>query len=116
MLPLRRLTAWESASTYEPPIVQQVGSELFRLVDQQDCLRLLLNFSEVEFLSSAGLGKLITLDKKLKARGGKVRLSNLSPELHDIFRITRLDKLFEIEEDEADALEAFEQTSDGPES
>ena len=38
---------------------------------------LLLNFSSVEFLSSAALGKLITLDRKVKAHGGKLKLSSL---------------------------------------
>ena len=50
--------------------IQEFGQELFQLVEDEGRQRLLLNFSSVEFLSSAALGKLITLDKKVKARKG----------------------------------------------
>ena len=66
-----------------------------------------MNFSAVEFLSSAALGKLITLDKKVKARKGELRLSNIRPEIYEVFAITKLNKLFNIKDDEADALASF---------
>ena len=47
--------------------IQEMGQELFDLVERQQCKKLLLNFANVEFLSSAALGKLITLNKKRKA-------------------------------------------------
>jgi anti-sigma B factor antagonist len=76
-------------------------------VEEGEKTRLLLNFQQVEFLSSAALGKLITLDKKVKARGGKMKLSNIRPEIYEVFAITKLNKLFDIKDDEADALAAF---------
>ena len=54
--------------------IQELGAELFQLVEVQNRTKLLLNFSSVEFLSSAALGKLITLDKKMKAHGGTLKL------------------------------------------
>ena len=87
--------------------IQELGKELFRLVEEEDRKSLLLNFSTVDFLSSAALGKLITLDKKVKAHGGKLKLSNIRPEIYEVFAITRLNKLFDIRDDEADALAAF---------
>lgn len=87
--------------------IQELGQELFHLVEKEDRLRLLLNFATVDFLSSAALGKLITLDKKIKARGGKLKLSNIRPEIYEVFMITNLNKLFDIKDDEADALAAF---------
>ena len=42
--------------------IQELGVELFGLVEQDNRKSILLNFSHVEFLSSAALGKLITLD------------------------------------------------------
>ena len=64
-------------------------------------------FSDVEFLSSAALGKLITLDKKVKMAGGKLKLSNIRPEIYEVFAITRLNKLFTIYDDEGEAVAAF---------
>lgn len=87
--------------------IQELGQELFRLVEEQKRSTLLLNFSNVEFLSSAALGKLITLDKKVKAHAGRLKLSNIRPEIYEVFAITKLNKLFDIKEDEADALAAF---------
>ncbi len=48
--------------------IQEIGQELFDLVEKEGCKKLLLNFSTVDFLSSAALGKLITLDKKVQGR------------------------------------------------
>ena len=87
--------------------IQELGQEMFQLVEEDKKARLLLNFQQVEFLSSAALGKLITLDKKVKAHGGKMKLSNIRPEIYEVFAITKLNKLFDIKEDEADALAAF---------
>jgi anti-sigma B factor antagonist len=87
--------------------IQQLGQELFQLVEADNRDKLLLNFSLVDFLSSAALGKLITLDKKLKAHGGTMKLSNIRPEIYEVFAITKLNRLFDIRKDEADALAAF---------
>jgi anti-sigma B factor antagonist len=87
--------------------IQQLGNELFRLVEEEKKSKLLLNFSNVEFLSSGALGKLITLDKKVKAHDGVLKLSNIRPEIYEVFAITKLNKLFDIKDDEASALAAF---------
>lgn len=87
--------------------IQELGQELFGLVEDPNRKNFLLNFSSVEFLSSAALGKLITLDRKVKSHNGKLKLSNIRPEIYEVFQITRLNKLFDIKDDEADALAAF---------
>lgn len=87
--------------------IQQWGQELFQLVEVDKRARLLLNFAAVEFLSSSALGKLITLDKKMRALGGAMKLSNIREEIFEVFQITKLHRLFDIKPDEADALAAF---------
>jgi anti-sigma B factor antagonist len=87
--------------------IQELGQELFQLIEVDRRSKILLNFSSVEFLSSAALGKLITLDKKTKAHGGLLKLSNISTEIYEVFAITKLNRLFDIKEDEADALAAY---------
>lgn len=87
--------------------IQEMGQELFALVEENGKKNLLLNFTGVEFLSSAALGKLITLDKKVKAHSGKLKLSNIRPEIYEVFAITKLNKLFDIRDEEAIALAAF---------
>ena len=87
--------------------IQELGQELFQLIEEENRTSLLLNFTNVEFLSSAALGKLITLDKKVKAHSGRLKLCNIRPEIYEVFAITKLNKLFDIKDDEAAALAAF---------
>ena len=88
--------------------IKQLGQQLFRMVDEDHCYNILLNFSNVDFLSSAALGKLITLEKKIRSHGGKLLLSNLRSEIYDtVFALTLLNRVFDIKEDEAQALAAF---------
>lgn len=87
--------------------IQELGRELAQLVEVEGRTRVLLNFSAVEFLSSAALGKLITLDKKVKAVNGTLKLCHIQPEIYEVFAITKLNRLFDIRETEADALAVF---------
>jgi anti-sigma B factor antagonist len=87
--------------------IQVIGEQLFGLVDEQGHRRLLLNFSNVEYLSSAALGKFITLNKKVTAASGKLVLCSIDPAIYEVFEITRLNKLFNIQKDEQTALQVF---------
>jgi len=87
--------------------IQELGAELFGLVEHDNRRSIVLNFSDVEFLSSAALGKLITLDRKVKAAKGRLKMSNIRPEVLEVFQITKLNKVFDIRGEEAEALSAF---------
>jgi anti-sigma B factor antagonist len=87
--------------------IQIIGNQMFGLVDEDGRKRIVLDFSNVEYLSSAALGKLITMDKKVKAAKGKLRLCSIRPEIYEVFEITRLNKIFDIKPDQDQALEGF---------
>src|ERR1700739_3732220 len=87
--------------------IQVIGEQLFGLVDDSGRNKLLLNFSNVEYMSSAALGKLITLNKKVQAAGGKLVLCSIDPQIREVFEITKLDKLFVICGDEQEGLQKF---------
>src|SRR5437660_9732934 len=57
--------------------IQIIGEQLFSLVDELGRRKILLNFGNVEYLSSAALGKFITLNKKVNAAGGRLILCNI---------------------------------------
>ena len=84
--------------------IGELGEELFSLLEEPGSHKLLLNFDGVEFLSSGALNKLIFLDRRVKEVSGSLRLTNLRPELNEVFMITRLHELFQIFEDEVEAL------------
>ena len=87
--------------------IQIIGEQLFSLVEQENRRKLLLNFGNVEYLSSADLGKLITLNKKLQGVGGRLILCNIDPQIYEVFEITKLDKFFNIQKEEQAALQSF---------
>ena len=88
-------------------LIQRVSGELYALVETRDRRKLILDFTGVKFLSSQMLGVLITLQKKIRALEGKLVLCALKPEVHKVFKITGLEKLFDFYPDEKEALKAF---------
>jgi anti-anti-sigma factor len=56
-----------------------------------------LDCSQLEYISSAGLGVLLKTQKRLLASAGKLRLAGLKPHMRDIFTYSGFDKLFNIE-------------------
>jgi anti-anti-sigma factor len=87
--------------------VDEIGQELFHLVERENRKKLIVSLASVDSLSSATLGKLITLNKKAAARGCAIKLSSMNDTISLTFSVTRLDSLFDIEKDEHHALEAF---------
>src|ERR1700740_3804564 len=72
--------------------IQIIGEQLFSLVDELGRRKILLNFRNVEYLSSAALGKFITLNKKVNASGGKLILCHIDPQIYEVFEIPTLNK------------------------
>lgn len=87
--------------------IQMIGDDLFRLVDELGRRKVLLNFTKVQFMSSAALGKLIRLHQRLHSLGGKMVLCGISKDLYDVFTITKLDKMLKIVPDEQTGLNSF---------
>jgi anti-sigma B factor antagonist len=87
--------------------ILELGDELFALIEEDGHKKILLNFHNVEFLSSAALNKLIILDKKVKENGGMLKFCNLRPEIQEVFVITRLHQLFEIKKTIESAVASF---------
>jgi anti-anti-sigma factor len=55
------------------------------------------DFRGLEYISSAGLGLLLSVHKRLAASGGRLRLVNVSHHLYDIFRFSGFDQVFDVE-------------------
>ena len=96
----------------DPSRIEQLGIELMRLAGDDERPKLLINFQDVKFFSSAAINKLIVLEKRMRASGGKLRLSNLRPEVRDLFSFTNLDGLFDIQSEQSDAIDSFKATDD----
>jgi anti-sigma B factor antagonist len=87
--------------------IQILGEQITGLLDDPRRKKLVLNFSNVEFMSSAALGMLITVHKKVRAAGAKLVLCSIDRQILEVFTITKLDKQFVIRRDEEEALQSF---------
>jgi anti-sigma B factor antagonist len=88
--------------------INEIGAELMEMVESKGVRKMLINMENVHYLSSAVLGKLISVHKALRMDGGVLKLSNIAPPIYEVFEITRLNRVFDIFETEAEALEAFD--------
>jgi len=87
--------------------INQIGAELTKMVESGGVLKMLVNLDNVRYLSSAVLGKLISLHKTLRMNKGLLKLCTIAPSIYEVFEITRLDKVFDIHKSEDEALDAF---------
>jgi anti-sigma B factor antagonist len=87
--------------------IQQIGEEICRIIDSQPRPKMLISFSNVDHLSSAALGALITINNKIKAKDGQLRLADIDPQIHEVFVITKLTRLFQIHDRADQALASF---------
>jgi anti-sigma B factor antagonist len=85
----------------------QIGEDLRALAATTERPRMVLDFSQVEHMSSAALGMLITLHKWVREREGQLRLCSIRPEIYQVFVITKLNEIFQIHDGVPAALESF---------
>ena len=74
---------------------------------EDDARKFLVDFSDTAYIDSSGLGVLVSLSKKIREKGGELRLSNLNEDVRTLFELTKLDTLFRIAESRSEALKDF---------
>lgn len=89
--------------------IADIGATLGTLIDEKPSPKLLLDFATVEHLSSAALGMLINVNNRIKQKNGQLRLTNIKAPIYEVFVITKLNKLFKILPNRAEALASFGQ-------
>ena len=88
-------------------IINEIGAELYDLADDGGHKKLLLNFGNVEHCSTMVHGKLVNLLKRVKSNEGQLKLCCIHPGFLEAFKLTKLDRIFEIYTEEQAALDAF---------
>ena len=64
---------------------------------EEGTVNFVFDFSCCDFIDSTGLGAIVSIYKKCVERNGSLKLKSLKPEVKKLFKLTRLDKVFEIE-------------------
>ncbi|MBE6062948.1 MAG: STAS domain-containing protein [Clostridium butyricum] len=60
-------------------------------------INFVFDFSNCDFIDSTGLGAIVSIYKKCVEKQGTLRLEHLKPEVNELFKLTRLDRVFDIE-------------------
>ena len=88
-------------------VVRDLGEELYSLVDELGHRKIILDCSNVAYISSAALNKLIILEKKVAGADGQLVLCGLTPAVSDVFAVTRLNQRFNIQRDRGTATKCM---------
>ena len=104
--PVTRI-AFRDRNIIEEAGIQEIGDEIGALIEESTTPKILINFENVEHLSSATLGTLITINNKIRKKGGQLRLTNIDPQIYEVFVITKLNKLFQIHDNAEVAISSF---------
>jgi anti-sigma B factor antagonist len=90
--------------------LQALQESIVSVIEQTERINLILDFRNVQFLSSAVLGLLIRISKKVYEHEGQLKLCGIIPKIYKIFKITRLTKIFDIYQDVESAVESLSTT------
>ena len=88
--------------------IEKVSAQIKQFIADNRPKKMVIDFTQVKFFTSQVLGLLLDLWRKLQASGGEVVISGINPQLHRVFKITNLDKIFRFFPDEQTALKAFD--------
>ncbi len=68
----------------------------FLELDVSSIKEVVFDFTGVTFVGSAGIGKLLLFYKSLAANGGGIKIENMSNDIYTMFKVVKLDKIFNI--------------------
>jgi anti-sigma B factor antagonist len=102
-----RVIRFNDRHLFDEPTVREVSEQLFAAIPNGRPIRLVLDFSGVELISSSLIGKLIVLQRRVDASQGKLRLCELTKTVDAVMKTTNLDRLFAIDRDRAASIAAF---------
>ncbi len=71
---------------------------------------ILLNLAEVNYIDSSGIGELVSAFTTVRNQGGELKLLKLTKKVHDLLQITKLYTVFDIKDDEAQAIASFKKS------
>jgi len=91
----------------------QAPAEFGKLLDILGGGDVLVDLSNVIHVSSSGVTAFITLKQLVEAKGGLLKLAGLQPEVKRMFRMARLDTVFDLHETASEAMTEFRFDRDG---
>ena len=88
---------FKDARLVEEDHLAKIGEAIIKLAESQPGAHMTLDFKKVQFMSSSALGLLVKLQKTITIGKGTLKLRNMSKQIFEVFKITGLNKVFNIE-------------------
>jgi len=102
------IIAFTDEKILEENDIKALQESIMSVIEDSKAINLILDFGNVRYLSSAVLGLLIRISKKVYESNGRLKLCSISSKIYEIFKITRLIRIFDIYEDVESAGRAAE--------
>ena len=102
-----RIVEFTHSKILDEANIAEIGTRVGEVIDGLPRPRVLLDFRNVDHLSSAALGMLINANNRIREKNGELRLCDIRRQIMEVFTITKLDKLFRIYPNRQAALESF---------
>ncbi len=77
--------------------IKELNDSIMPVIEKNKDGKLILNFCNVQFMSSSLLGLLVKVHKRVCEMGGHLQLININSNIYKVFQITHLTKVFDIE-------------------
>ena len=85
----------------------QLENSLKRLIKQEQH-QIIVNFKDLDYIASAGLGVFMAYIEDVRAQGGDIKLANMNPKVYNVFDLLGFPTLYDIVQKEEDAIRKFE--------
>jgi anti-anti-sigma factor len=108
---LRRVAGITIADISSSKIGLDARDALLELADKEPGQKIILNFQNIQILSSAPIGTLVNLRNQLNSSGGSLALCRLDADIREILQLTRVEDLFSIFETEQEAIDSLNAVS-----
>ncbi len=100
------LVAFDGINRFNALITEQVKEEM-KLLFSSPNTKLILDLSGIQFIDSSGFGVFLSIMKTANNNYGYFKISNISEEVMDLFKLLQLHNVFEIYNKREDALKSF---------
>jgi anti-sigma B factor antagonist len=102
-----RIVEFREQKILDEANIAEIGQTINDLIDAHEYPKILIDFANVDHLSSAALGMLINVNNRIRQKNGQLRLCNIKPQIFEVFVITKLNKHFKIMATRDEALASF---------
>lgn len=89
----------------------QLENSLKSLIDRERH-QIIVNCDDLDYIASAGLGVFMAYIEDVRELGGDIKLTNMNPKVYNVFDLLGFPTLYDILDDEADAIRKFEKEND----